>query len=220
MQNNHRHFKTQAVKVRRGEAFQKVDYGTMGARGSQYGGPSPIGRFKGEMSLDKKTVDGYVGNWFKMAVDNALVLQPVRQASKRVGQKIMSAATEAGTLPLGKYGLNQYYCYDYIAPLHYDSDRTFTMSTTTARGGNLDHYNFCYAKWGVIVYTQENCQWWFDGNEIHGTASPSRSALARVKTDGPFSDGFVIVLREKDAKAAEEMHEAVKRIPYLCQYWS
>ncbi|KAF9063656.1 hypothetical protein BDP27DRAFT_1367832 [Rhodocollybia butyracea] len=161
MEQNHRHFRTQIVNIKRGEAFQKVDWGSMGgggfcrpnggARGSYYGGAYPLGRSKGEVVLTKEAADCFVDNWFRMAIT-------VNQASPQIGQKIKSAAVEAGTLPVGRYGLNQYYCYDFVAPLHYDLDRTFTMSTTITKCGDSHHYNFCYAKWGIIVYTQANCQ--------------------------------------------------------------
>ncbi|KAF9077797.1 hypothetical protein BDP27DRAFT_1413485 [Rhodocollybia butyracea] len=230
MKSNHQHFRDRAVNVIRGQAFQKLDYGLMagggfndpngGALGRFYGGSYPSGRLHGPMILSKQIVDSHVKNWFRMALDNALMLRVVTQASRSVGKDIKSAATKAGTLPIGRYGLNQFYCFNYIAPLHYDKDRTFTMSVTTAKNGNPQYYNFCYAKWGIIVYTQGNCEWWFDGKEVHGTVSPSRSALAAVSTDGSYSDGFVVVLREKDAIAAEKMHDAVKRIPYISKYWS
>ncbi|KAF9062845.1 hypothetical protein BDP27DRAFT_1427532 [Rhodocollybia butyracea] len=147
MERNHHHFRTQIINLKRG------------ARGSYYGGAYPLGRSKGEVVLTKEAADCFVDNWFRMAIDNSLMLQTVNQASPQIGQKIKSAAVEAGTLPVGRYGLNQYYCYDFVAPLHYDSDRTFTMSTTITKRGDSHHYNFCYAKWGIIVYTQANCQW-------------------------------------------------------------
>lgn len=78
MERNHHHFRTQIINLKRGEAFQKVDWGSMGgggfcrpnggARGSYYGGAYPLGRSKGEVVLTKEAADCFVDNWFRMAI--------------------------------------------------------------------------------------------------------------------------------------------------------
>lgn len=54
---------------------------------------------------------------------------------------------------------------------------------------------------------------------MHGTVVPTREALEEASFKKPFSDGFVIVLREKDAKAAAKLRTAAQSIPKLTQYW-
>jgi len=60
---------------------------------------------------------------------------------------------------------------------------------------------------------------WFDGQDIHGTVSPTRAALENASKKTPYSDGLVIVLREKDANAAKELQRATMNIPKLTKYW-
>lgn len=88
-----------------------------------------------------------------------MVLQVVTKAAINVFRYITSSAADAGTFPVGRHGLNIFYCWNYIAPLHSDKDRTYTISVSTARGGNLDYYNFCYARWGVILYITVGAIW-------------------------------------------------------------
>ena len=81
---------------------------------------------------------------------------------------------------------------------------------------------------GVILHITEGAIWWahiylydihvtakyrwFDGHDIHGTVSPTIDALKNTSAETAVSDGFVIVLREKDAKAAA--------MPMLTKFWS
>jgi hypothetical protein len=86
-------------------------------------------------------------------------MQLVRQASRKVFKEMTESAQAAGTFPMGQYGLNTYYCFNYIAPLHWDPDRSYTVSVTTAKSGDPEHYNFCFARWGVILHTHPGCIW-------------------------------------------------------------
>jgi len=88
-----------------------------------------------------------------------LVLQVVKQSAREVANAMIRSAEDAGTLPVGRQGLNLFYCWNYIAPLHFDHDRSYTISLQIAKGGNLNHYNFCYARWGIIIYTKLGCIW-------------------------------------------------------------
>jgi hypothetical protein len=92
--------------------------------------------------------------------DNGLVMGVVKQAARKVFKHMTEAARDAGTFPLGQYGLNIYYCFNYIAPLHKDNDRSYTVSITTARSGDPNYYNFCFARWGIILHTYPGTIWY------------------------------------------------------------
>ncbi|KAE9401437.1 hypothetical protein BT96DRAFT_937973 [Gymnopus androsaceus JB14] len=111
------------------------DYGTIaaagykqgqdGSLGSGYGGLYPLNKTLVENTLSKEEADVYVGHLFKMAIDNGLVMQIVKQASQEIAKKMKTEADQAGTLAL--------------------------ENVSTARGGNPAHYNFCYNSYGIIV---------------------------------------------------------------------
>ncbi|KAE9384855.1 hypothetical protein BT96DRAFT_950267 [Gymnopus androsaceus JB14] len=230
IRDNHNHFKKNAQNVACGNAFQKLDYGKMaaagfcqpkgGAVGSGYGNPYGPSRIGSGAIIDKQTADRYVQNLFRMGIDNGLVLQVVKQSAWEVANTMIRSAEDAGTLPVGRHGLNLFYCWNYIAPLHSDFDCSYTISLQTAKDGNPNHYHFCYASWGIIIHTKLGCILWFDGQDIHGTVSPTCAALENASTEAPYSDGLVIVLREKDANAAKELQKAAMNIPKLTKYWS
>lgn len=77
MKNNHDHFFKQAINVKRGSAFQQVNYGIMaaagfcepqgGAVGNGYGSPYKPTRIYSDAIIDKATADRYVDNLFRMA---------------------------------------------------------------------------------------------------------------------------------------------------------
>lgn len=83
----------------------------------------------------------------------------VKQASRQIFKEMTKSAHDAGTFPVGQYGLNIFYCFNYIAPLHADQDRSYTISITTAKSGDPEHYNFCFSRWGIILYTHPGCIW-------------------------------------------------------------
>lgn len=69
------------------------------------------------------------------------------------------ACNAASTLPLGKYGLNTFYCWDYVAPQHTDKDRSYTISIQTEKTGISDLYNFSFTEYGFYIETQTNALW-------------------------------------------------------------
>ena len=78
IQEHHRFFKVGADNVKRGNDFQKVDYGKMaaagfcqpqgGAVGGGYGNSYKLGRVKFEATTNKMLADEYVSRLFKMAM--------------------------------------------------------------------------------------------------------------------------------------------------------
>lgn len=78
LQEHHRAFKAGADNVKRGNAFQKLDYGKMaaagfcqpqgGAVGSGYGNSYKLSQVKFEATTNKVLADQYVGRLFKMAL--------------------------------------------------------------------------------------------------------------------------------------------------------
>lgn len=91
--------------------------------------------------------------------DNGLVMLVVSQAAREIAEHITSSAASADTLPAGQHSLNNFYCWNYIAPLHADADQTYTVSVSIARTGDAQHYSFCYACWGVILYIKVSLIW-------------------------------------------------------------
>jgi hypothetical protein len=83
----------------------------------------------------------------------------LRRASPNVYKELKKKAKEAGTYSLGRFGLNIFYCWNYIAPQHPDSDHSWTISIQTHKTGNGREYNFSYSDYGYYIHTEENCLW-------------------------------------------------------------
>lgn len=84
-------------------------------------------------------------------------MQVVKQSAREIAKHMTTSAQMMSTLPVGRHGLNSFYCWNYLAPLHADKDHSYTISITTAKSG--PHYNFCYARWGIIIKTEPGCIW-------------------------------------------------------------
>lgn len=70
-------------------------------------------------------------------------------------------ATEQTRLTrLGAFGVNMYYCTDYMAPLHEDSDKCISLCCQLEKSGCADGVlDFAYAKYGLIIETRTNTAW-------------------------------------------------------------
>ena len=67
---------------------------------------------------------------------------------------------EGGLHRLGRHGINLYYCTDYMAPIHCDSDVSTSLCCQTIKKGVKDgEFDFCYAKYGFYIETRENAAW-------------------------------------------------------------
>jgi len=60
---------------------------------------------------------------------------------------------------LGLLGVTAYYCWNYTAPLHRDSDHGWSISVQIRKTSRQDEYNFAYADWGHYLETCTNCVW-------------------------------------------------------------
>lgn len=86
LQNHHDHFKASADNLKRGNAFQKLDYGKMaaagfclpqgGAVGGGYGNSYKLSHVQFEATSHKDIADRYVGNLFKIAMVCGLLFLP------------------------------------------------------------------------------------------------------------------------------------------------
>ncbi|KAJ7833136.1 1,3-beta-glucan synthase component-domain-containing protein [Mycena olivaceomarginata] len=113
---------------------------------------------------------------------------------------------------LGRTVLSLFSCANYISAVHGDAD----MSAADLRAGrsikkalgtlypcvqlaksgcSSNSYNFAYVKYGVVVQTQANTVWDFNGREEHGTVMPSHNEVmnnAVAKGKHPTSRGVDI----------------------------
>ncbi|KAJ7028565.1 hypothetical protein C8F04DRAFT_1188546 [Mycena alexandri] len=56
-----------------------------------------------------------------------------------------------------------------------DTD-TMVETSTHNNHNNHDEYNFAYAEWGCYIETMENCVWFFNPRELHGTVLPGQES--------------------------------------------
>ena len=65
-----------------------------------------------------------------------------------------------GLKRLGTYGVNLYYCSDYMAPIHPDDDQGISLCCQLEKSGCPDGVlDFVYAYYGLYVKTQRNMAW-------------------------------------------------------------
>src|SRR5882762_7152198 len=138
-----------------------------------------------------------------------MVVAKVAPYSRTVVQDLRSDSEHCNAL--GLLGVTAYYCWNYTAPLHRDSDHGWSISVQTQKTSRQDEYNFAYADWGHYLETCTNCVWyvqvcqhlrpslliimffrWFKGTDTHGTIMPRLSSL----TNG-ISNGFAFTVPQK-----------------------
>lgn len=60
---------------------------------------------------------------------------------------------------LGKLGTNIYYCDAYLAALHCDRDKSWSICCQLELNAGFHEYGFAFAEWGVYIVTQERAVW-------------------------------------------------------------
>lgn len=92
--------------------------------------------------------------------DADTMTETVRGFAPGIIKAIKDTVTGAGINPMGKMGMNSFYCWEYASPLHRDKDATWSLCCQLWKNTNhKDEYNFAYAEWGCYIVTQENCVW-------------------------------------------------------------
>ena len=92
--------------------------------------------------------------------DSDTLLNAVRAWAPEAVKEIRTHDRDAKLNPLGRTGMNSFYCWEYGAPLHSDDDDCWSLCTTLFKKCEWDEYNFAYAQWGLYIVTEENCLWY------------------------------------------------------------
>ncbi|KAJ7121145.1 hypothetical protein C8R44DRAFT_981960 [Mycena epipterygia] len=130
------------------------------------------------------TTDG-VEALFAHARDADTMTETVRGFAPGVINDIKHTVTKAGINRMGKMGMNSFYCWEYGAPLHRDNDATWSLCCQLWKDTPYkDEYNFAYAEWGCYIVTEENCVWYFNPSELHGTVLPRTSSQSAALSRG------------------------------------
>ncbi|KAI0697860.1 hypothetical protein BC835DRAFT_1413370 [Cytidiella melzeri] len=167
--------------IKRGSSFQvfaaskMVPVGTRQPQGGSAGdGYAPYTH----MAADSpEAIDALMSH----ALDADLLLTAVRPYNHSVAKTLDKLTKEAGLSKMGSKGVNQYYCSNYIAPLHADNDMTTTLCCQLEKQ-NTKHreLDFCYSKYGFYVETVANMAWWFESSDLHGSIVPAQSSVANM----------------------------------------
>lgn len=88
-----------------------------------------------------------------MAMDNVRIAFPEAYAN------IVKVANNAGNFPVGRFGMNSFYCWNYVAPQHTDNDRSFTISIQLEKEALDDEYNFACTEYNFYIKTEVNTLW-------------------------------------------------------------
>ncbi|KAK7057095.1 hypothetical protein R3P38DRAFT_2839291 [Favolaschia claudopus] len=66
-------------------------------------------------------------------------------------------------------------------------------------GCGKDDYNFAYVRWGVVVRTQANTVWLFNGREEHASVLPAASVMRNATSNGghPTTSGTNVVRAQR-----------------------
>lgn len=166
--------------INRGKDFSRCSFGTMRAAGfrmAQGGRPGDGYSSYPGTEIEQSYIDQSIKNLFNLArvsninyfplhflnyifyQDTNTIMENVRIAFPEAHKAIKNNAESASTLPLGKYGLNTFYCWNYVAPQHTDMDRSFTISIQLEKSGESDEYNFACSEYGFYIETQVNTLW-------------------------------------------------------------
>ena len=92
--------------------------------------------------------------------DSDTILNTARAWAPDAVKEIRTRNRDAKLNPLGRTGMNSFYCWEYGAPLHGDyGDDSWSLCTTLFKACRPDEYHFAYAQWGLYIVTEENCLW-------------------------------------------------------------
>ncbi|KAJ7799303.1 hypothetical protein B0H14DRAFT_2903647 [Mycena olivaceomarginata] len=201
LQQNHRLVKV--TKIRRRGILERWAYGSMtgggsrhplkGAKGDGYG-PYKIHRQQGSPHTNIKTCT-------REAVDADALVEIGNTIAPGMKAEITSLAVKSGVNFLGRTGLSNFTCTNYISCMHDDLDfslEDFLKRRKKKKGwGALrpcaqlhkshcgpDDYNFAYVQWGVVVRTMTNTVWVFNGRHVHATVMPSHNVQKRAESIG------------------------------------
>jgi len=161
-----------------------------------------------------------------------MVLAKVAPYSPRVFNDLKDDSQDCNSL--GLLGVTAYYCWNYTAPLHRDSDRGWSVSVQIEKIANHDEFNFAYVDWGYYLETSTNCVWyvkqlnnnlydftieyirWFKGEHTHGTIMPRLSSLQNPNT---ISSGFPFTVPKKSYTKGMEMKFLRRSYQKLKDIW-
>ncbi|TDL15219.1 hypothetical protein BD410DRAFT_809109 [Rickenella mellea] len=219
LQKHHSDVAIVAENIRRGNAFQSWNHGQMkavGTRVAQGGRAGDAYAAYPSSSIDPMDTKKHVEALFSHGEDTTVLLAVLEKAAPHVFLDIKNAVEKTGTGSLGRYGLNSFYCWNYVAPQHKDKDFTWTISTQLFKRGPVDEYNFSFTQWGIYIQTEENTVWWFNGRDMHGTIVPRQSSIT---SSDSISHGIVCVLRQKDANAAKEYRDIRQGYNHRVEMW-
>ncbi|KAJ6488270.1 hypothetical protein C8R47DRAFT_1071989 [Mycena vitilis] len=196
--HDHRLVKSRAL--RRRAMLQRWAYGTMtgggsrppmgGRRGDVYG---PYAAHLGDTPDDIRAM-------FREAVANALI-EVGNTVNPGMKREISELTQETGLNLLGRTGIVNFTCTNYISCDHDDKDAGLQdareqRAKKDCAGGlrpcaqleksncGPHDYNFSYTRWAVVVRTMANMVWNFNGDHDHGTVMPARSAMQKAKSLG------------------------------------
>lgn len=163
--------------VKRGSSFQCVASGKMFAEGFRV----PQGGRPGDTYSGHKTtglpseVEGAIAalpHLFRTAKvcyslsfrtdadndqDTDIVMTALRHTAPDISKDIDISQQKSHMFPLGKYGINAFYCYNYLAPQHYNRDRTWTISIQTGKKcTNWPVRFFLYSLWCYFAHREQH----------------------------------------------------------------
>ncbi|KAJ7439729.1 hypothetical protein B0H11DRAFT_2253636 [Mycena galericulata] len=195
--DNHRRVEVRAIR-RRAE-MEAWAYGTMTGGGSRQPAGGRQGDGYGPYACHRGDTPDDIKALFRLATDADILVEAGDSIFPGLKPQLAWTTAEAHVNRLGRYGLSLFNCHNYISSTHEDpdigqEDLLSGNSPSTCIGGlypcaqlvkencGPHDYNFAYARWGMVVQTQPNTVWVFNGRHAHGTVMPSQSAVNQNAT--------------------------------------
>ncbi|KAK7053938.1 hypothetical protein R3P38DRAFT_2501047 [Favolaschia claudopus] len=189
--------------IRRRDIMQWWSYGSMTATGSR----QPNGGLKGDGYRAYACHRGDTPDDIKATVregsDADVVIEAANTIVPGLKTELANLTRESSLNQLGRSGVTNFTCTNYISPIHADADLSLadvlegrgrqsglgglTPCVQLKKSGCGPHdYNFGYLRWGVIVRTMTNAVWYvvFNGRHEHGTDIPRRSVVGKAQSIG------------------------------------
>ncbi|KAJ7431287.1 hypothetical protein B0H11DRAFT_2210433 [Mycena galericulata] len=165
--------------------MQAWAYGSMTPQGNRM----PMGGIKGDgyglyACHSGDSVDD-IKALFRHAVDSDILATVAKTIHPQIESDLLEVTEGSELNRFGRFGATAYYCTNFISCVHSDKDVIKEGRPTLHPCIQLwkekcgpNDYNFGMVRWGIVIRTEENTVWVFDGCDEHGTIIPSKSSVA------------------------------------------
>ncbi|KAJ7612385.1 hypothetical protein DFH06DRAFT_1371504 [Mycena polygramma] len=204
LNDNHRLVQVRAI--RRRDMMQRWAYGSITGRGSRQPSGGRKGDCYGPYACHRGDTPDDIRALFRDAVSTDAMVEVGDTIAPGMRKNINELTRKSGVDRLGRTGLTNYVCSNYINCLHPDNDGSledflagrgkkdskgglYPCAQLLKKGCGKHAFNFAYARFGVVIRTMTNTVWVFNGRHVHGTVMPSQSRMMRLRGGAGKGDG-------------------------------